>query len=180
MSTIENTRRRRSSGMTLTEMVIVLGIIGVLFGLLTPVLVRARKMARNTQCQSNLRRIFEGYKMYTNDNKGKKPMVTNRPSLELNDLPCIADVLESYTGTKIFRCPMDDQGFYEKERSSYEFNVTAYGKIAEDPLTFGGRPRPTPDPANTAAFYDYECFHGKKDSGHAKNAVFGDGHVETF
>ncbi|MEW6356155.1 MAG: type II secretion system protein [Planctomycetota bacterium] len=171
---------RRSAGMTLTELMVTLGIIAVVLGLLTPVIARVRKAGRDAQCKNNLRRIFEGYKIYTSDNRGKKPMVTNRPSLGLNDLPSIADVLESYTGRAVFRCPLDKMEFFEKDGSSYEFNVTAYGRLADDMLPFGQRRQQTMDPPNTPAFYDYECFHGRKDSGHSKNAVFGDGHVETF
>jgi len=167
------------SGFTLTELIVVIGIIGVVLGLLTPVFSRIRKGARTTQCQSNLRQVFQAYKMYTNDSH-TKPMVTNRPSLGLNSLPSIVAVLEPYTDRRVFRCPLDDMGFYEADESSYEFNVTAYGKVAEDALPFGGRRRRNMDPANTAAFYDYEAFHGPKDSGHGKNAVFGDGHVEAF
>ncbi|MEW6355596.1 MAG: prepilin-type N-terminal cleavage/methylation domain-containing protein [Planctomycetota bacterium] len=176
----DRTQRRRSAGFTLTEMIVVIGIIGVVLGLLTPVIARVRKAGRDTQCKSNLRQIFQAYKIYVSDNQGKKPMATNRPSLRLNDLPSIADVLESYCGRKVFRCPLDKLEFFETEGSSYEFNVVAYGRVVQQTDPFIEAVKMTVDPPSIPAFYDYECFHGKEDSGHGKNAVFGDGHVESF
>ncbi|NOZ20046.1 MAG: prepilin-type N-terminal cleavage/methylation domain-containing protein [Planctomycetes bacterium] len=171
---------RSSTGFTLTELVVVIGIIGVIFGLLTPVIVRTRKAGRDLQCKSNLRQIFQAYKIYVSDNQGRKPMVTNRPSLGLNKLPSISDVLAPYCGRKVFRCPLDKQEFFETEGSSYEFNVIAYGRVVAqtDPLITAVQM--SVDPASIPAFYDYECFHGKENGGRGKNAVFGDGHVETF
>ena len=170
----------RNGGFTLTELIVVIGIIGAVLGLITPVIARVRKAGRDTQCKSNLREVFQAYKIYVSDNHGKKPMVTNRPSLELNDLPSIADVLEPYCGRPIFRCPLDKQELFETEGSSYEFNVMAYGRVVQQTDPFITAVQMSVDPASIPAFYDYECFHGREDSGRAKNAVFGDGHIETF
>jgi len=174
------TNRPPSTGFTLVELIVVLAVIAIVAGLIAPALSRVRQAARDTECRNNLRQLFQAYTMYTNDNKGKKPMVTNRPSLKLNDLPSIADVLEPYAPRQAFRCPLDDEGFYEREGSSYEFNVVVFGKIAEESNPVTRMINRAADPAAMPVFYDYEPFHGSKLSGHSKNAVFGDGHVEAF
>jgi prepilin-type N-terminal cleavage/methylation domain-containing protein len=45
------------SGFTLVELLVVIGIIGILIGLLIPAVQAAREAARKAQCQSNLKQI---------------------------------------------------------------------------------------------------------------------------
>jgi prepilin-type processing-associated H-X9-DG protein/prepilin-type N-terminal cleavage/methylation domain-containing protein len=51
---------------TLIEMLVVIGIIGVLAGLLLPALISARERAREAACSSNLRQLFMAMEMYCN------------------------------------------------------------------------------------------------------------------
>jgi prepilin-type N-terminal cleavage/methylation domain-containing protein/prepilin-type processing-associated H-X9-DG protein len=54
---------------TLVELLVVIGIIGVLTALLMPALSGARKAANTAVCASNLRQLATGWQMYANQNK---------------------------------------------------------------------------------------------------------------
>jgi prepilin-type N-terminal cleavage/methylation domain-containing protein/prepilin-type processing-associated H-X9-DG protein len=64
---------KRSTGFTLVELLVVVGIIAVLIGLLLPVLSRAREAARITTCAANEHQIMLMFAMYAADQKGWLP-----------------------------------------------------------------------------------------------------------
>jgi prepilin-type N-terminal cleavage/methylation domain-containing protein/prepilin-type processing-associated H-X9-DG protein len=60
----------RRRGFTLTELLIVIGIIAVLIAILMPALSAAREHARRIKCMSNLRQLTAAWIMYANSNRG--------------------------------------------------------------------------------------------------------------
>ena len=60
----------RKRGFSLTELLVVLGIVALLISLLMPTLNTARQMSLSTKCKANLRSNYMFMLMYANDNRG--------------------------------------------------------------------------------------------------------------
>jgi prepilin-type N-terminal cleavage/methylation domain-containing protein len=58
---------RRRAGLTLVELVIVIGILSILAGIILAALGPAKEMGRVAACISNLRQIGQAYTMYRDD-----------------------------------------------------------------------------------------------------------------
>jgi prepilin-type processing-associated H-X9-DG protein/prepilin-type N-terminal cleavage/methylation domain-containing protein len=67
------TLMRLLSGFTLVEILVVIGIIGVLIALLLPALAGSRQNANEVKCMSNLRVIGEAIDIYALNNSGYLP-----------------------------------------------------------------------------------------------------------
>ena len=78
---ISNRRKRKSlTGFTLIELLVVIAIIALLMAILMPALQRAKRQARMSVCQSNLKQWGVIWLMYTNDNNGFFPRRWNDDS----------------------------------------------------------------------------------------------------
>lgn len=63
----QNRKRKTAYHFTLIELLIVVAIIAILAGMLTPALGKAKVMARETGCRSNIRQIYYAEFQYTVD-----------------------------------------------------------------------------------------------------------------
>jgi prepilin-type N-terminal cleavage/methylation domain-containing protein/prepilin-type processing-associated H-X9-DG protein len=117
---------RFAGGFTLIELLVVIAVISLLMAMLLPALEAARRLARRTVCQSNLRQIAIGWELYFDGNdgifynkvssnhdfggwKGNGGYALYRP---LNKYVSLPTNITTPNGAKLFRCPADTAGMY--------------------------------------------------------------------
>ena len=64
---------RKNAAFTLHELLVTVGVIGVLAGILMPVVGRAKLKAKRAQSQNNLRQLIQGYLGYEADYQALMP-----------------------------------------------------------------------------------------------------------
>jgi prepilin-type N-terminal cleavage/methylation domain-containing protein len=104
---------------TLIELLVTVAILGILFSLLLPSLVRAKEQAARVQCLSNLRQIGHAVSLYAEDNDDTLPTVEDWPAIGGRRGTSIAYSSDLYDPTNrplnayvgytldVFRCPRD-------------------------------------------------------------------------
>jgi prepilin-type processing-associated H-X9-DG protein/prepilin-type N-terminal cleavage/methylation domain-containing protein len=67
----------KAPAFTLVELLVVIGVIGVLVGILMPALAAARRSAQSVKCLNNLRQIATGAMIHAQRHKGFYPLAGN-------------------------------------------------------------------------------------------------------
>lgn len=173
---------------TLVELLVVIAVIGVLAGLLLPVLGKAREAGRATACLGNLRQIGLGLQLYADENANRLPVMrdamatnappsTNAPPAWTNALPAPDVVLAPHLGEpRIWRCPSDHGGVFEQTRSSYAWNNLLNGQAADRLKVMGLEF----DAHQIPVFFDKEAFHRARGAGRGVNYLYADGHIRNL
>ncbi len=118
--------RRERGAFTLIELLIVIAILSLLVSILLPSLAKAKQMAKDVMCATNLRAIGLGWYLYLHDNEetfppwhtnvhwfygGKHPAIINDANphaLEYRPLnPYVSRALKNENAGELFRCPSD-------------------------------------------------------------------------
>lgn len=86
-------------GFTLTEVIVVLGIVGFLASIVFPVLAQSRRQAGLAQCTNNLRQLGQALLMYNVDHSSSFEVYPDRLT-HLSDLGYVGD-------ERVYVCPMD-------------------------------------------------------------------------
>jgi len=116
------------NGFTLVELLVVITIIAMLAGMISPSLQRVRAKAETTACQSNLRQIGTAVWLYVPDNGNKFPSINNpwgKQYFTNEGATNLLGALGPYGLTaKVLACPADlhsKNGYYREYTNSYEF-----------------------------------------------------------
>jgi prepilin-type N-terminal cleavage/methylation domain-containing protein/prepilin-type processing-associated H-X9-DG protein len=95
---------------TLVELLVVIGIIGVLVGVLLPSLSKARSAAARTQCLSNMRSLAIAQVMYASDNRNYLIEASDGASTQGS---WVAQLQRYSSAPLVRRCPADRSLFFE-------------------------------------------------------------------
>ena len=143
---------RRTRGLSLVEMMIVLSIIILLTVIVLATIAKARMSAQATGCLSNLRQIHAAFLQYALNNDGRFP-----PPASTAAGRSWESFLSPYIGpVQAFRCPADSD-IFPTVGSSYDWRDTP------DPTTtLAGRMAQAPMRQDTILAYDtLPGWHGR-------------------
>jgi len=138
------TRYKAHHGFTLVELLVVMAVVSILASLLLPTLRAAQKAARTAVCQSNLKQIGVGFRLYANDGEERLPPGGTPLSWDWDIAIMYDEKLEKYTGRTIWKCPsmpIDVPGIITGQNRGYGYNNTFI--YYDDP----GLPNPPNNPA---------------------------------
>jgi prepilin-type N-terminal cleavage/methylation domain-containing protein/prepilin-type processing-associated H-X9-DG protein len=144
-----------SRAFTLVELLTVIAIIGVLLGILLPVLASAKQSGRATACLNNHRQLIVGWSQYNSDHEdllpwnvddGDNEPFTNwvagtvRNATDATNSALLVDSNRSLLGfylkePKIFKCPSDPSVFVRSVSMNNRMNPVRFKK---PPLVLGG------------------------------------------
>lgn len=165
-------RRKRRSGFTIVEILVVLAIISLLASILIPSFNRMKRAAQSTLCVGKLREIGIGLNNYFLDHGMTFPtLVAARESREEEE-PSIDTELLEYVGDEfVFQCPSDHIGLFERTGSSYFWNSLINGQKPGNLDMLGLTDKASGIPIAS----DKENFH--EHVGDGVNMLYADGHV---
>jgi prepilin-type N-terminal cleavage/methylation domain-containing protein len=120
--------KRPSRGFTLTELLVVLAILGALAALVIPAGRGVLARSRSAACLGNLRQIGTGLEAYLQDNNQLMPELAAGRKSKSEDVPVLESALAPYLpNQEVFHCPADSVEF-KKSGSSYFWNTTQNGR----------------------------------------------------
>lgn len=145
---------------TLLELLVVIGVIGILLGLLLPSLAQARNSSRSAACQSQLRQIVAATLLYAQENNDQFPRTQHTASAfrqlpwgraivpVMCPCPCGMSALSwDRVFNGLYRCPVD------KRRDKWSYGMNVYYELGSNDDYMGSPAtwRRTADVASPAA-----------------------------
>jgi prepilin-type N-terminal cleavage/methylation domain-containing protein/prepilin-type processing-associated H-X9-DG protein len=176
-------------GFTLVELLVVISVIGLLMGILIPVLGKARGVANRTYCMSNLKQIGVGLRSYLDDNRDIYPVCSALPwDITDSNAPGYAPPITKTLGSiikepKVFICKADNikKYYLRVGNTSYQYNAFLSGMtIRESPLVQSGVKE-----KDIEVMSDFDAVHPGKTGTFRKregqkNYLYADWHVSNY
>lgn len=147
----------KRAGFTMTEMLVVIAIIGTLGGIAYPIATSMIGSAREAACLQNLRSIGIGLQAFLQDNSNRLPELAPGRNSKSQDIPVMETVLLEHVGNEeAFHCPADTKQF-QKTGSSYGWNSTQSGRHISQLAFFGmeGKPELIPLVSDKEAWHPH-------------------------
>ena len=178
-------KRARLLAFTLIELLVVIAIVGILAGLLLPVISKAKESGRATACLSNLRQMGVALQLYVSENENRLPWMRDKqygtnsiPPTNSIPLKSPDEVLTNHLGSiAILKCPSDrENNVFQQSASSYAWNSLLNGQDADKMVILNLAFNPHQIPV----FYDKESFHAQRGAGKEINFLYADGHINKL
>lgn len=156
--------RRTCRGFTLTELLTVIAIIGILAAILIPTIGKVRASAKIVRCSTNLRQLHGWLTIYAQDNKGDYPKVLPSDKTDPNYNTLWWNVLQAYvqshgngavsaeggTDSRNWYCPAAEDTFPAGADIHRVYPINCYG-ISQNTAV---RPLNISEPARTLLLAD--------------------------
>ncbi len=152
-------KKRKTVKFTLIELLVVIGIIGLLAGMLLPVINKVKINAKKSSCINNLHQIGIAVANYVNNYSGRLPTCSRIPNSP-EDPMSVVKIIKIDKGT-VYRCPGDSESkysgktYYHLYGTSYEWNTWLNGRLIDKTtLNFAGNILRTPLLGDAMEFHD--------------------------
>ncbi len=179
-------RARFYQAFTLIELILVIGIIGLLMTLAMPAMQHMIQRADSAACFGNLRQIGVAVSTYVIDHDNTYPYIESDPqTMQIySQLGITAkSMLETFQpyglGSKNLQCPSDVKSpgpnYFAQKQSSYEWRPMVDGETTTNIEVVRWRGVVHVSPSHLRQVTDFSPVH----FGH-QNALYADGHVKWY